>query len=105
MIRGFFRFVGLLLLAAGFIFLIYDGQRSIADQTIRLTRLVEFWNDIHQSSQQALRLAIETKFPWLWTHVVKLVLDQPTFAVLGVVGILLMLVFRPKRRLIGYARD
>ena len=105
MIRGFFRFIGLLLLAAGFIFLIYDGQRSIADQTLRLTRLSEFWNDIHQSSQQALRVALESHVPWLWTHVAKVVLDQPTFAVLGVVGILLMLLFRPKRRLIGYARD
>ena len=105
MIRGFFRFIGLLLLAAGFIFLIYDGQRSIADQTLRLTRLSEFWNDIHQSSQQALRVALESHAPWLWTHAVKVVLDQPTFAVLGVAGILLMLLFRPPRRLIGYTRD
>jgi hypothetical protein len=105
MIRGFLRFVGLLLLAAGFIFLIYDGQRSIADQSLRLTRLSEFWNDIHQSSQQAMRVAFEAHWPWLWSHVVKVVLDQPTFAVLGVLGILLMLLFRPKRRLIGYARD
>lgn len=105
MIRGFFRFIGLLLLAAGFIFLIYDGQRSIADQTLRLMRLSEFWNDIHQSSQQALRVALESKLPWLWTHVVKLILDQPTFAVLGVLGLFLMLVFKPRRRLIGYARD
>jgi hypothetical protein len=105
MIRGFFRFIGLLLLAAGFIFLIYDGQRSIADQTLRLTRLSEFWNDIHQSSQQALRVALESHAPWLWTNGVRVVLEQPTFAVLGVIGILLMLLFRPKRRLIGYARD
>jgi hypothetical protein len=105
MIRGFFRFIGLLLLAAGFIFLIYDGQRSIADQALRLTRLSEFWNDVHQSSQQALRVALEGHAPWLWTHVVKVVLDQPTFAVFGVTGILLMLLFRPRRRLIGYARD
>jgi hypothetical protein len=105
MIRGFFRFIGLLLLAAGFIFLIYDGQRSIADQSLRLTRLSEFWNDIHQSSQRALQLALETHMPWLWTHVVKVVLEQPTFAVLGVLGLLLMLLFRPRRRLIGYSRD
>ena len=105
MIRGFLRFIGLLLLAAGFIFLIYDGQRSIADQSLRLTRLSEFWNDIHQSSQQAMRVAFDAHWPWLWTHVVKVVLDQPTFAVLGMLGILLMLLFRPKRRLIGYARD
>lgn len=105
MIRGLFRFVGVLLLAAGFIFLIYDGQRSIADQTLRLTRLGEFWNDIHQASQQSLRTMIEAKAPWLWESAGKLILNQPTWAVLGVLGLLLMLLFRPKKRLIGYARD
>jgi cell division protein FtsW (lipid II flippase) len=105
MIRGLFRFIGLLLLAAGFIFLIYDGQRSIADQTLRLTRLDEFWNDIHQSSQQSLQVLLEANVPWLWNSVGRFVLNQPTWAVLGVVGVLLMLIFRPKKRLIGYARD
>lgn len=105
MIRGLFRFIGLLLLAAGFIFLIYDGQRSIADQTLRLTRLGEFWNDIHQSSQQSLRLMLETNVPWLWDSAARFILNQPTWAVLGVLGILLMLLFRPKKQLIGYARD
>ena len=105
MIRGLFRFIGVLLLAAGFIFLIYDGQRSIADQTVRLTRLGEFWNDIHQSSQQSLQVMLEASAPWLWNSAGKFILNQPTWAVLGVLGILLMLLFRPKRRLIGYARD
>ena len=105
MIRGLFRFIGVLLLAAGFIFLIYDGQRSIADQTVRLTRLGEFWNDIHQTSQQSLQTLVEANVPWLWNSAGKVSLNQPTWAVLGVLGILLMLLFRPRRRLIGYARD
>jgi hypothetical protein len=105
MFRGFFRFIGLLLLAFGFIFLIYDGQRSIADQMLRLTKLGDFWNDVHQGSQAALRSALETSAPWLWAHVGRVLLEQPAFAVLGVLGILLMLIFRPRRRLIGYARD
>jgi len=105
MIRGFFRLLGLLLLAGGFIFLVYDGARSIADQTLRITRLGEFWNDVNQASQQSLRSAIEGLSPWLWNHAAKVVLNQPTWAVLGVVGILLMLLFRPKRRVIGYGRD
>src|SRR5258708_20868271 len=98
MIRGLFRFIGVLLLAAGFIFLIYDGQRSIADQTLRLTRLSEFWNDIHQSSQQALRVALESHVPWLSTHAAKIVLAQPAVALFGGAGILRMLRFRPTRR-------
>jgi hypothetical protein len=105
MIRGFFRLLGLLLLASGFIFLVYDGARSIADQSLRLTRLGEFWNDINQASQQAFRVTIEGVSPWLWNTPAKFVLDQPTWAVLGVLGILLMLLFRPKRQLIGYGRD
>jgi hypothetical protein len=104
MIRGIFRSIGLLLLAGGFVFLVYDGARSIADQTVRLTTLGEFWNDIHQASQQAVRTQIEASAPWMW-DLLKLVLSQPAFAVLAVAGILLMLLFRPRRPLIGYSRD
>jgi hypothetical protein len=105
MIRGFFRLVGLLLLAGGFIFMVYDGARWVADQTLRFTRFGQFWNDIHQSSQQAFRTWLEGTAPWLWTSVVKVVLDQPVFAVMGVLGIVLMLLFRPRKPLIGYSRD
>ncbi len=105
MIRGFFRLIGLLLLTGAFIFLVYDGARSIADQTLRLTRLGELWNDINQASQVALQKSVEGLAPWLWASVVKVILDQPTWAVLGVMGLLLMLMFRPPKPLIGYARD
>src|SRR5437773_702771 len=105
MIRGFFRLIGLLLLAGGFIFMVYDGARYVADQTPRFTRFGQFWNDIHQSSQQAFRTWVEAKAPWLWDSAIKLLLDQPVFVVLGVVGILLMIVFRPRKPLIGYSRD
>src|ERR1700738_3219314 len=105
MIRGFFRLIGLLLLAGGVIFMVYDGARFVADQSLRFTRFGQFWNDIHQSSQQAFRTWVEGKWPWFWDSVVKVVLDQPVFAVLGVVGILLMILFRPRKPLIGYSRD
>ncbi len=105
MIRGFFRLIGLLLLAGGFVFMVYDGARFVADQTLRFTRFGQFWNDIHQSSQFAFRTWVEGIAPWLWTGVIRVLLDQPVFAVLGVVGILLMILFRPRRPLIGYSRD
>lgn len=63
MIRGFFRLVGLLLLAGGFIFMVYDGARWVADQNLRFTRFGEFWNDIHQSSQQSFRTMVEGAAP------------------------------------------
>jgi hypothetical protein len=105
MIRGFFRLVGLMLLAGGFIFMVYDGARWVADQTLRFTRFDDFWNNIHQSSLQALRIWLEGTAPWVWTNVVKLILSQPVFAVMGVLGILLMLLFRPRKPLIGYSRN
>ena len=105
MIRGFFRLIGLLLLAGGFIFMVYDGARFVADQTLRFTRFGQFWNDIHQSSQLAFRNSVESAAPWLWNSVIRVLLDQPVFAVLGVVGILLMILFRPRKPLIGYSRD
>jgi hypothetical protein len=105
MIRGFFRLIGLLLLAGGFVFMVYDGARFVADQNLRFTRFGQFWNDIHQSSQQTFRMWAEATAPWLWNSVIKILLDQPVFAVLGIVGILLMILFRPRKPLIGYSRD
>jgi ABC-type phosphate transport system permease subunit len=104
MIRGFFRLVGLLLLAGGFIFMVYDGARWVADQNLRFLRFGEFWNDIHQSSQQAFRTMVEGAAPWL-SSFVAVILDQPVFAVMGGLGILLMLLFRPRKPLIGYSRN
>jgi hypothetical protein len=105
MIRGFFRLIGLLLLACGFIFMVYDGARWVADQSLRFTRFGQFWNDINQSSQAAFRTWVESVAPWLWANIARLILDQPVFAVLGLLGILLMLLFRPRKPLIGYSRD
>src|SRR6266702_3248458 len=102
MIRGFFRLIGLLLLAGGFIFMVYDGARWVADQSLRFTRFGQFWNDINQASQSALRTWGEAKAPWLWTSVLRRVLGQPVFAVRGILGILLMVRFRPRKPLIGY---
>jgi ABC-type phosphate transport system auxiliary subunit len=72
---------------------------------LRFTRFGQFWNDVHQSSQQAFRTWVEGLSPWLWNNVARVILDQPAFAVMAVLGILLMLLFRPKKPLIGYSRD
>ena len=105
MIRGLFRLIGLLLLAGGFIFMVYDGASFVADQTLRFTRFGQFWNDIHQSSQAAFRPGWKPRRRGFGRASPRLVLDQPVFAVLGVAGILLMILFRPRKPLIGYSRD
>ena len=105
MIRGFFRLIGLLLLVFGFLSLVYDGARTIADQTLRMTRLGELWNDINQTSQTSFQAMVEGFSPLLWNSVMKVILNQPAWAVIGILGIALLLLFRRGRPLIGYSRD
>jgi hypothetical protein len=106
MIRFLLRFIGLLLLALAFIFVIYDGMKSIADRTFHATAINQFWIDIHGASLQAFQAAVERQAgPKVWQLVVQPVLDQPAAAVFAALGVLLIILGRKKRPLIGYARD
>lgn len=106
MIRFLFRFTGLWILAAAFIFLIYDGTKSIADRTnFFITKTSDVWSAVHQGSLTALKPLIENQAAWLWDPLTVTILRQPAWLVLGVLGVLLILVGRKKKPLIGYARD
>ncbi len=105
MIRFLFRFTGLLLLALAFIFVIYDGMKSIVDRDLYLTRFGQFWSDLHAASQDAFRAFVDAQAADLWPMIVQPVLDQPASAVFAVLSIVLILLGRKKRPLIGYARD
>jgi hypothetical protein len=105
MIRFIFRFLGLWILAAAFIFLIYDGTKSIAGGALFISKLGQTWTDIHAGSLQALQTTVEKNAPFpLWQYAVQPVLEQPTWLVLGVLAIILILIGRKKKPLIGYAR-
>lgn len=106
MIRFLFRFIGLWILAAGFVFFVYDGTKSIAGNAITTTKLGDTWNAVHSNSLQLLQPAIERHVAvWLWDPVVLSVLTAPTWVVLGVLGALMILLGRKKKPLIGYARS
>ncbi len=106
MIRFVLRFIGLLLLALAFIFVIYDGMKSIADHMFYATKVSQFWLDIHASSLQVLQAAVERNVSaGVWTLVVQPVLEQPAALVFGILGIVLIVLGRKKKPLIGYARD
>src|SRR3954447_7497949 len=105
MIRFVLRTLGLWMLAAGFVFLVYDGTKSIAGDQIVYTKLGEVWNAIHSTSLQLLQPAIERHVAqWLWDPVVLSVLTAPTWLVFAILGAVLMLLGRKKKPLIGYAR-
>jgi hypothetical protein len=105
MIRFLSRTLGLLFLAAAFIFLVYDGTRSIAANTLLYSRVDEIWSLVHQASLQQLQPLIEKNAPpWLWDPVMTTILDAPAIVVLAVVGAILIVLGRRKKPLIGYAR-
>jgi len=106
MIRFLLRFIGLFFLAAGFIFLVYDGTRSIAASAVVVTPLGQTWNDIHSRSLDAVQAAIQGRLAdWVWDPVFRSVLHAPTWFVFGILGAILILLGRKKKPLIGYARE
>jgi hypothetical protein len=106
MIRFVLRFFGLLLLALGFIFLVYDGIRSISDGSILLSRTNEIWIVVHDRSLASFQVLIERKLgPDIWQAVLAPILQQPASLLCCILGIILIVLGRKKKPLIGYARD
>ena len=105
MIRFVLRFLGFLILAAGFVALIRDGARTIADNDLRLTGLGTDWTNISQNSLQLFQAWVERHAAPTWEAVAQPVLDAPTWLVCLILAAILILLGRKKRKLIGYARD
>ena len=106
MVRFLFRFVGLWILAAGFVALVRDGTKSIAGNAIFITKLVDDWNNIQTSSLESLKALVERYTGDSgWEIVSTYVLAAPTWLVLGILGSILILIGRKKKALIGYGRD
>ena len=105
MIRSLFRLIGVIFLAAGFILLMYDGAKSIADSRIYIYKLGQLWTDIHTSSMQAAQAKVQASLPaQVWDPVITTLLDQPSWLIFGVIGAVLILLGRKRKPLIGYAR-
>jgi hypothetical protein len=105
MFRALFRLIGVIFLAAGFILLMYDGAKSIADSRIYLYKLGQLWTDINVASLQAAQARIQASLPgFFWDPVFTTVLNQPSWLILGIIGTLFILMGRKRKPLIGYAR-
>ena len=105
MIRFFFRALGLVFLALGFVLFVYDGTKSIAGMALFYTPLSDTWNSVHAASLQQVQPVIERYAGKLaWEQVSQWVLNAPTFTVFGVIGAVLVLIGRKKKPLIGYDR-
>jgi hypothetical protein len=105
MIRFVLRFLGLCLLATAFVFFVYDGTKSIANQQFVPLKVSELWADIDQHSLNAVQDWFKAKLLWAWDPYVQGFFDLPSWAVLAVIAAILVMLGRKKKRLIGYARD
>lgn len=92
------RASGLLLFAAGFVALVADGVRSLAVDAIVLTPLLKAWTEIDPSGPAAAEALVKSRLePYLWDHGIVPILGWPGFAVIGGLGILLLLLGRRRR--------
>ncbi len=105
MIRFFFRFIGLICLAAAFVLVIYDGTRSIASNAVNITTVRALWDQINAASLANLKPVIQPyAHGMLWDPGMVTFLAAPSWAVLCFLGVVFVLLGRKKKPLIGYAR-
>ena len=106
MIRFLSRCVGILLLAMAFIFIVYDGMKSIADHVFYATRIEQFWTEVNGRSLQMFQDIVERyTASAIWQWLLLPLLDQPIAVVFGILSVILILAGRKKKPLIGYVRD
>jgi hypothetical protein len=105
MIRFLLRFIGLCLLATAFVFVVYDGTKSIANQHLIYARIVDTWAMVDQPTLNQAQAWLKLKAPWAWDPYTQMLFDLPTWAVLAVLALILILIGRKKKPLIGYARN
>lgn len=99
MIRFVVRFLGMWLLAGGFVALVLDGVRSIASSELVMAPFGTTWEATSPGTLAAFQSFIETNLSaQAWEKAVEPALAAPLFAVLGGVGILLLLLGRRRAR-------
>lgn len=104
MLRVIVRFIGLMLLAAGFAALVIDGARSIASNAIVLTSLGEMFAQALPKSFPGWQSAIDKKFgPWAWDPFMTTLLAMPNWLAAAALGALLFLLTRRRQVQIGYS--
>ena len=97
--RLILRVLGTWLIGLALIFLVVDGTKSLAANTLVFTSLGQAWIQLHPPSLEAVSTFFESRFfADLLDATMQALLTYPVFAVLGVPGIVLALMGRRPRR-------
>lgn len=100
MVRFLLRFVGYVLVAAGFVTLVIDGARSIANTALQFTALGETLALLLRERYQLLQPMLVQIHPLLWDPAMLHLIRAPTALVALVLGFLLLrLGQRPPRQI------
>lgn len=105
MLRFLIRFIGLFLFAAAFVAAIADGTRSIVDRELTLTATGQAIALFSPDAATRWQEVLTGIWPPLADPALGWLLAQPAALVFGLLGLALMLVGRPKPRMIGLARS
>lgn len=101
--RFLLRLVGYLCIAAGFIALVIDGARSIANAGLRFTTLGETLTSLIHERYAQIQPAVERNLhPLLWDPVLLSLMRTPTMLVALVFGFALLWLGRNPEPQIGF---
>ena len=102
MLRLIARTLGLWTVAGAFVAAVIDGMRSIAASQVVTTSSFAAWSELAPSSLGALRGAVEGRIgAAAWTATTGTVLALPTWALLAIIGALLIALGRKRVAPIG----
>jgi len=96
---AFFRLIAVIFIVAGLLVLGYDVISSIQNgQGFKALPLADFWKLIHAGSLDGYRTWVTETIPSPGPSVSESILSFPAFAVYGVIGVLLGLLFQKRSR-------
>lgn len=100
--RFLLRLLGYLLVAGGFVSLVIDGARSIANSSLRYTPVDLAVTTLSGARGEALRPLVERHLPaWVWDPVLANLLLAPVALVALLLGFLLLKLGTPPEPVIG----
>ena len=98
MLRFLARLLGYWLVAAALALAVVDGAKSIAASTVVLTPLSETWATVAAFGGVDTGTSTPISYGWPADAVLAWLVSAPTVAVLGALGVLLLVAGRKRRR-------
>ena len=100
--RFLFRLLAMIALAIAVIMAVLDATRTVAASQLVMTPLASSWLAVSPETLNAVQEFVRTKIhPLVWDPIVTGILDQPGFAVFGVLAFLFYAIGRKPPRRIG----